>query len=98
NGNQPTDDFELIAGTLTFTPGDTSEDITFTINNDSLFEDDETFRVDLDTPSANATLAGGAQQHVHTIIDDEAPPTVQFQLTDSNANEDVGTHNVVIVA
>ena len=54
--------------TLTFAPGETSKTITILVNGDRLAEPNETFVVNLSSPT-NATIAAG--QGVGTIIDDE---------------------------
>lgn len=73
-------DHNLAAGTVTFLPGDTSENITFDVVDDSpVFDDDETIVIRLVNPPANATLGS---PHVHTVtIDDQAvlaAPSVSF--------------------
>jgi len=61
-------DYETVAGTLTFAPGETSKTITVLINGDRGAESNETFVVNLSNPSS-ATIADG--QGVGTITDDE---------------------------
>ncbi|MCC6435562.1 MAG: hypothetical protein IT196_11075 [Acidimicrobiales bacterium] len=73
-------DHNLAAGTVTFLPGDTSENITFDVADDSpVFDDDETIVIRLVNPPANATLGS---PHIHTVtIDDPAvlaAPSVSF--------------------
>jgi hypothetical protein len=80
-------DYTLASGMLTFNPGDTSENISLTVNNDALDEDDETVVVDLSSPD-NATL-GAPASHTYTIQDNDAPPTVQFALSSSDGAESV---------
>ena len=94
--NYVTSDETAVAGTdyvsasnsLTFTPGDTEEIISITVNGDSMDEDDETFRVTLSSPS-NATITDGTAQG--TINNDDAPPTLS--IADSSLSEgDDGTN------
>ncbi len=61
-------DFQAASGTLTFAPGETSKSITVLVNGDRLAEANETFSVNLSSPT-NATIADG--QGVGTIVDDE---------------------------
>ena len=61
-------DYQAASGTLTFAPGETSKTITVLVNGDRLGEPNETFSVNLDSPT-NATIADG--QGVGTILDDE---------------------------
>ena len=78
-------DFTLASGTLTFVSGDTSENISVTINNDSLDEANETIQVTLASPTV-ATL-GTNTAHTYTINDDDPAPTVAFSATTSNGSE-----------
>src|SRR5205823_6650332 len=48
-------DYTLAGGTLSFAPGVTNQNISFTVLNDALDEDNETIQVGLSNPS-NATL------------------------------------------
>jgi hypothetical protein len=61
-------DYQSASGTLTFAPGETSKTITVLVNGDRLPEPNETFFVNLSSPT-NATIADG--QGVATILDDE---------------------------
>ena len=60
----------MAAGTLTFTPGDTSESISLSVVDDSLDEANETVIVTLSGP-VNATL-GANTTHTYTITDNVA--------------------------
>ncbi len=69
NGSASADgDYQAVLGTLTFAPGETSKTITVPVNGDRLAEPNETFFVNLSSPT-NATIADG--QGVGTIVDDE---------------------------
>ncbi len=61
-------DYQAKSGTLTFAPGETSKTITVLVNGDRLAEPNETFFVNLSSPT-NATIADG--QGMGTILDDE---------------------------
>lgn len=61
-------DYQAASGSLTFAPGETSKSITMAVNGDRLPEPNETFVVNLSSPT-NATIADG--QGVGKIIDDE---------------------------
>ena len=69
------DDFQLPGGTITFTPGQTTQTITVHVNGDTVAEGNETFKIVLRDP-ANALLADA--EGVCTIIDDEAAPTLSI--------------------
>ncbi|OEK00317.1 hypothetical protein BFP97_01770 [Roseivirga sp. 4D4] len=81
-------DYTLANGTLTFTAGDVSENITIaSIVDDALDEVDETVIVTLSNPS-NATL-GTNTVHTYTIQDNDDAPTVEFGLaTDGQAESE----------
>jgi hypothetical protein len=72
------EDYTLASGTLTFNPGQTSKNISFTVNDDNLDENDETVVVDLSAPG-NATLGTPATQ-TYTMQDDDAAPV--FTISD----------------
>ena len=79
-------DYTLASGTLTFVPGDMSEDIPLTIVDDSLNEADETVIVTLSDP-VNAVLVTNTT-HTHTILDDDTnQSTVGFSSAGSCGNE-----------
>ncbi len=61
-------DYQAASGTLTFAPGEATKTITVPIIGDRLPEPNETFAVNLSTPT-NAIIADG--QGVGTIVDDE---------------------------
>jgi ELWxxDGT repeat protein len=70
NGTATTGNNDYVAntGTLTFTPGETTKTITVTVKGDRIGEPNETFLVNLSSPT-NAVLADA--QGVGTITDDE---------------------------
>jgi len=69
-------DYASQIGTLTFDPGETSQDITILVSGDTAYESDETFFVNLSGP-VNATIATG--QATGTILnDDPAPITISI--------------------
>lgn len=61
-------DYQATAGELTFAPGETSKAVIVAVHGDHLGEPNETFFVNLSSPT-NATIADG--QGVGTILDDE---------------------------
>ncbi|MFL9451249.1 Calx-beta domain-containing protein [Tolypothrix bouteillei VB521301_2] len=79
--------------TITFAPGETSKTITVVSQQDSKFESDETFKVQL-TPESNATL-GSKGEAVVTIKNDDAVPSVSIE--DVTVNEgDTATLTVTL--
>jgi PKD repeat protein len=69
-------DYTAVSGTLTFNPGDIFKTIPVLIVDDSVYEGDETFYVDLSNP-ANATIADG--QGMGTIIDNDLSPDLMIE-------------------
>ncbi len=63
----------LVPGTLTFAPGVTSQSVTVSITNDTVFEPSEAFNVSLVSPT-NATIADSLG--VGTIVDNDLAPTI----------------------
>jgi hypothetical protein len=63
-------DYAPASGTLTFTPGQTSQTVTVNVIGDTIPEPNETFFVNLSTPSG-ATLFDG--QGLGTILNDDGP-------------------------
>ena len=66
-------DYQATTGTLTFTPGTTSQTITVPVNGDTTVEGDKTFTVNLSNPQ-NAVIGTGTG--TGTIQDDDASPTL----------------------
>ena len=88
-------DYTLVAGTLTFIPGDTGETISINIVDDALDESDETVVVTLSNPS-NASL-GATTVHTFTINDNDPSPTVAFAVDSSNGTEGSASANLEVV-
>ena len=87
-------DYTLASGVVTFTPGQTTQNIPVTIVNDSLDENDETIIVALSSP-INAVL-GLNTSHTYTITDDDNAPSVQFVSTSSSGAESVASVNLAV--
>ena len=86
-------DYIAISGTLTFTPGVTSQSFSLTILPDSLDEVDETVVLILSNPD-NASLGVGGDIATLTITDDDEPPTVQFSSSAYSVSESGGTATI----
>ncbi|MDY0378541.1 MAG: Calx-beta domain-containing protein, partial [Desulfobacterales bacterium] len=65
------EDYEHAAGTVTFAAGETTKDITFRVYGDTLFEDDETFGIEL-SDAVGAAIAEGLG--TVTILNDDVDP------------------------
>jgi len=92
-------DYQAASGTLTFNPGDTSKPVTVVVNGDTAFEPNETFFVNLTSPT-NASITDSQGQG--TIInDDAAPPTPTLFISDAsiiegNSGTSIVTFNVTL--
>ncbi|MCB0350921.1 MAG: hypothetical protein KDD38_07045, partial [Bdellovibrionales bacterium] len=82
-------------GSLVFASGVVSQTLNLVIDDDSVYEGDETVVIGISNPSANATI-GLTPSHTFTILENEPPPTVQFALASSNAAESVTPNNIVV--
>ncbi len=85
----------LTASPLTITAGQTVATIALSLNDDAIYEDDETILFDISNPSASATL-GSNTTHAATIVDDETAPTVQYAAATSSAAENSTPHTIVV--
>ena len=88
-------DYNLTAGSLTFNPGDTAKNISFTVNDDNLTESNETVIIALNSPS-NANLAS-TSSHTYTIQDNDSQPTIQFAVANSAGVESVSPANLMVI-
>lgn len=92
------EDFQLPGGTITFTPGQTTQTITVNVNGDTVAEGDETFNIVLRDP-ANALLADA--QGICTIIDDEGRPTLSINnitIVEGNSGQKTALFTVSLSA
>ncbi|MEP7341593.1 MAG: choice-of-anchor Q domain-containing protein [Acidobacteriota bacterium] len=76
-------DYVPVEGLLTFAPGQTTRTITVQVNGDTTVEPDETFFVNLRSPT-NATIAD--EQGHGTIVNDDTPSLIVQNINDSGTN------------
>ena len=91
-------DYTATSGTLNFAPLQTEKTITVTVNGDETDEDDETFLVNLSSPS-NATISGG--QATGTILNDDSPPSLSIadtSVTEGNSGTATAVFTVTLSA
>ncbi len=84
-------DYTTTSGTLTFAAGATSQTLSVVIKADTLDELDETFFVNLSSPT-NATITDS--QAIGTIIDDDAAPALSIKdvtVTEGNSGTKTAT-------
>ena len=84
----------MAAGTLSFAPSVTSQNISLTITNDSLSEATETIVITLTNPT-NSNL-GTNVSHTYSITDDDAVPTVGFDTTTGSGSEATTTVTIPV--
>jgi hypothetical protein len=70
------DDFEVLSGTVTFEPGETSKSILVNIPNDTVYEGSESFTATLSNPTGGATL--GTNVGTVTITDEGDAPAISI--------------------
>ena len=88
-------DFTLVPDTLTFTPGETTKNIPFTVVNDELYEDDEELLVGLNNV-VNATI-NSPSTHIYTIQNNDAQPNISLALSSSSSSEGVTPASIEVV-
>ncbi len=85
-------DYTARSGTLTFAANATSQTVSVPLRDDTLDEDDETFRLRLSDPSSGLQL--GTSTATGTITDDDDPPAVSTVAVE--ARESAGTFQVPV--
>lgn len=82
DGTATTSDYTPVSGSLTFAPAEYTKTIAVAINNDTLQEANESFRVTLSS-ATNGAVVGGVGYGFGTILDDDAPagPAVPANLS-----------------
>jgi photosystem II stability/assembly factor-like uncharacterized protein len=87
-------DYTLVNGTATIRAGETSTNISLSVVNDILKEDDETVIITLSNP-VNANL-GNNLIYTYIITDDDLFPTLAFNSITSENKEDINTVNIPV--
>ena len=85
-----TDYDTITGGTLTFTPGTTTQNIDVTVTGDTIDEENETVVVELSNP-VNATITPPDGTGTGTITDDDDPPTLAIDSLPVNEGDDGAT-------
>ena len=89
-------DYQATSGTLTFTAGQTTKQVTVLVNGDLIDENNETFFLNLTNPG-NATISDA--QGVGTITDDDGAPTLSINdvtVTEGNTGTTNAVFNVTL--
>jgi hypothetical protein len=87
-------DYTAGGGTLTFPPGETSQQITVPVVGDGSFEQTETFGIELSAP-VNATIADGTAV-VSVSNDDEEDGPAELTVDDASVAENAGPAMVTV--
>jgi hypothetical protein len=85
-------DYTITASPITITAGSLSADITITVIDDGIDENDETVVLPMGVPT-NAT-AGATDVHTATITDNDSQPEVNWTVATQSGAENVGTMTV----
>ena len=89
-------DYTAVTQTVLFANGDaTNKTVTIPILDDMLVEGNETVNLTLSSPTGGATL-GSPATAVLTIIDNDAPGTLQFSTATYSVNENGGSATITV--
>ncbi len=86
-------DYLAASGTITIPAGAASQPVTVTVQGDDLYENNETFKVTLASPT-HAAISDN--QGVGTITNDDSLPLIQFTVAGQTVSEDVGVVTVTV--
>jgi uncharacterized repeat protein (TIGR01451 family) len=84
-------DFTANSGTLTFASGETSKSFTMTVNDDHIFEGDETFNLTLSNVTGGAVLGTPATAVVVITENDKPHPVLEFNQSSYSIIEGTGS-------
>lgn len=87
-------DYLLVASNITIAAGNSGTNISFTVNNDSIYEDNETLLVGIS--NIQNAVAGPNTNCLYTIMDNDPAPTVSFANTPYSVMEN-GTNITIPV-
>jgi hypothetical protein len=87
-------DYTLPGGSVTIPAGSLSTSIIVAIIDDAVDENDEGFIIRMDTPTYANQMMPDA--HTITILDNDNPPTVYFDIAEQAVGESIGTAKVTV--
>lgn len=92
------EDYQSFNETVTFADGETEKQVTLTLIDDSVYEGDETFSVELSNPSERSNVESPSTATVTIVEDDPMPPAGDFALSASefSVEENVASLSVTI--
>ncbi len=88
-------DYIMNAGIATIPTGETSTTISFSVLDDSIYENDEIFIITLSNPQGSRL--GSALSYTHTIKNNDSPPSVSFLNASSTVGENGETITIPVV-
>jgi len=94
NGTANSSDYQSTSGTVTFSPTETTQTVSVTLNGDTAFEADDTYFVNLSS-AANATIADN--QGLGTILNDDAQGGIfSFSQSSYSVGESDGSITITV--
>lgn len=99
------DDYVLAAGTVSIAGGAglTTGSFTFTVNDDAIYEYDETVEISLSNPvgcnldnPAPTNVGTGFTVHTYTILDNDTPPEIQFSSATGSGDESISPAAITV--
>lgn len=93
--NDASSDFMPIAATVTIPPNTFSAPLVLTTVQDSIYEKDEMFSLNLEAADPSAIEVVRPAVEI-TVLDDEPKPVVNFQAATQNINEGAGTGTITV--
>ncbi|CAG5081352.1 Calx-beta domain-containing protein [Parvicella tangerina] len=99
------DDYVLASGTVTIVGGSglTTGSFTFTVDDDAIYENDETVVISLSNPvgcnmdlPAPSNVGTGFTEYTYTIIDNDTPPEIQFSTASASGSESTSPASITV--
>jgi len=89
-------DYEAVEGSLVFEPGQTKKEISIKIVDDTAYEDDEEFYVDLFEVESGNAVPGTNGSTTVWIIDDDLPGELCFENSEIHVQEQLGDSEILL--
>ncbi len=87
-------DYTLLgSGTATIAPNTQTTTISLSVNDDALYESNETVIISLTNPVNGNLSSTNPIVYTYTILDNDSPPVIQFTSTSSSGSESVTSVN-----
>jgi hypothetical protein len=89
-------DHNLASGSVKIVAGQTTANVTFTVVNDAVAENDETVILTMGNPAPSTVTLGTRTVHTVTITDNDVASVVQFAAAAQSVSEAVGNATVTV--